>query len=67
MPAFQSIAEFGLSAKYHLKAMGCEQQAEHATDRATKQAWRQLSAQWRAMADQAATMSGDASEANPFW
>jgi hypothetical protein len=59
MPAFQSIAEFGLSAKYHLKAIGCEQQAEHATDRATELAWRQLSAQWHAMAEQAATMSDD--------
>jgi hypothetical protein len=57
MTAFQSIAEYGLSAKYHLNAIGCEQQAEHATDRATEQAWRQLSAQWHAMAKQAATMS----------
>ncbi len=60
MPAFQNVAEFGLSAKYHLKAIGCEQQAEHATDRATERAWRQLSAQWHAMADQAATASDEA-------
>jgi hypothetical protein len=59
MPAFQSITKFGLSAKYHLKAIGCEQQAEHATDRATELAWRQLSAQWHAMAEQAATMSDE--------
>jgi hypothetical protein len=66
MPAFQSVTDVSLSAKYHLKAIGCEQEAEHATDRATEQAWRQLSAQWHAMA-QAATMSGDALEANQFW
>ena len=41
MPAFQSIPEFDLSAKYHLKAVGCEQQAEHATDPTTEQVWRQ--------------------------
>src|SRR6202171_6388136 len=41
MPAFQSIPEFDLSAKYQLKAVGCEQQAEHATDPTTEQVWRQ--------------------------
>jgi hypothetical protein len=64
MPAFQSVAEFGLSAKYHLKAIGCEQQAEHATDHATEQAWRELSLQWHSMADQAARLPGDARKAN---
>jgi hypothetical protein len=61
MPAYQSIREFDLSAKYHLKALGCEHQAEHATDQPTEQEWRQLAAQWHSMADQAATMSDDAS------
>jgi hypothetical protein len=61
MPAFQSVPEFDLSAKYHLKAVGCEQQAEHATDQAAEQEWRQLAAQWHSMADQAATLSGNSS------
>ena len=61
MPAYQSIPEFDLSAKYLLKAVGCEQQAEHATDQTTEQEWRQLAAQWHSMADQAATISGEAS------
>jgi hypothetical protein len=66
MPAFQSIPEFDLSAKYHLKAVGCEQQAEHATDQTTEQEWRQLAAQWHSMADQAATMSAGSSQADFF-
>jgi hypothetical protein len=66
MPAFQSIPEFDLSAKYHLKAIGCEQQAEHATDQTTEQEWRQLAAQWHSMAYQAATMSADSSQADFF-
>jgi hypothetical protein len=57
MPAFQGISEINLSAKYHLKAVGCEQQAEQATDRTTEQEWRELAAQWHSMADQAATLS----------
>jgi len=67
MPAYQSVPEFDLSEKYHLKAVGCEQQAEHATDQTTEQEWRQLAAQWHSMANQAATMSGDASRADLFW
>jgi hypothetical protein len=66
MPAFQRVPDFDLSAKYHLKAVGCEQQAEHATDRTTEQEWRQLAAQWHSMADQAATLSGEASRADLF-
>jgi hypothetical protein len=66
MPAFQSIPEFDLSAKYHLNAVGCEQQAEHATDQTTEQEWRQLAAQWHSMADQAATISADSSQADLF-
>jgi hypothetical protein len=62
IPAYQSIPEFGLSAKYHLKAVGCEQRAEQATDQATEQEWRQLAAQWHSMADRAATMSDEASQ-----
>ena len=64
MPAFQSTPEFDLSAKYHLKAVGCEQQAEHATDQTTEQEWRELAAQWHSMADQATVLSGDASRAD---
>jgi hypothetical protein len=32
MPAYQSVAEFDLSRKYHLKAVVCEQCAAHASD-----------------------------------
>jgi hypothetical protein len=67
MPAYQSISEFDIPAKYHLKAAGCEQQAEHATDQATEQEWRQLAAEWHSMADQAATMSGETSRADLLW
>jgi hypothetical protein len=59
MPVYQSIPEFDLSEKYHLKAVGCEHHAEHATDQPTEQEWRELAAQWHSMADQAATMSGE--------
>jgi len=64
MPAFQSTPEFDLSAKYHLRAVGCERQAEHATDQTSEQEWRQLAAQWHSMADQATVLSGDASRAD---
>jgi hypothetical protein len=64
MPAYQSIPELDLSAKYHLKAIGCEHQAKHATDQATEQEWRHLAIQWHSMADQAATMSDDSSRAD---
>jgi hypothetical protein len=67
MPAFQSIPEFELFAQYHLKALGCEQQAEHATDQTTEQEWRQLAAQWHSMADQAATLSGEALRVDSLW
>jgi hypothetical protein len=66
MPAFQRIPEFDLSAKYHLKAVGCEQQAEQATDQTTEREWRQLAVQWHSMADQAATLSADASRVDFF-
>jgi hypothetical protein len=66
MPVYQSIPEFDLSARYHLKTVGCEQQAEQATDRATEQEWRQLAVQWHSMADQAATMSAASSLADLF-
>jgi hypothetical protein len=58
MPAYQSIAEVDLSAKFHLKAVGCEQQAEHATDQTTEQEWQELAVQWHSMADQAAKLLG---------
>jgi hypothetical protein len=65
MPAYQSTAEFELSAKYHLKAVGCEQQAKQATDQTTEREWRQLAVQWHSMAD--ATMSTGSSRADLFW
>jgi hypothetical protein len=57
MPAYQGTPQFVLSKKYRLKAIGCEQQAEHATDQTTEQVWRQLAAQWQSMADEAAALS----------
>jgi hypothetical protein len=66
MPAFQSIPEFDLSARYHLKAVGCEKKAEHATDQTTEQEWRQLATHWHSMADQAATISDEASRVDFF-
>jgi hypothetical protein len=57
MPAYQSVPEFDLSRKYHLKAVGCEQCAEHASDPTTEQEWQDLATQWHSMADQAARMS----------
>ena len=54
MPAYQSVPEFDLSRKYHLKAAGCEQCAERASDPITEQEWQDLATQWHSMADQAA-------------
>ena len=62
MPAFQSAAEFGLSQKYHLKAVGCEKCAGHASDQALEQEWQELATQWHSMAAQAAKMSDEASQ-----
>ena len=62
MPAFQSVPELELSEKYHLKAVGCEKCAGHASDQSTEQEWQELAAQWHAMADQAAHMLCDASQ-----
>jgi hypothetical protein len=67
MPVYQSLPELDLSQRYHLKALGCEQQAERATEQSTEQEWRELAAQWHSMADQAATISGDASRADLVW
>jgi hypothetical protein len=64
MPAYQSAPDFSLTEKYHMKAVDCEQQPEHANDRTTEREWRQLAAQWHSIADQAATMSGEASPAD---
>ena len=61
MPAFQSVPEFALSEKYHLKAVDCEKCAECASDQTTEQEWQELATQWHSMADQAARMSDDAS------
>jgi hypothetical protein len=67
MPAYQSALEIDLSEKYRLKAVGCEQQAKHATDQTAGQEWRQLAAQWHSMADQAATKPpGETSRADLF-
>jgi hypothetical protein len=60
IPAFQSAPELGLSRKYHLKAVGCEIYAAHASDLTTEQQWHELAAQWHSMADQAAKMLGEA-------
>jgi hypothetical protein len=65
MPAYQSVARFDLSEKYHLKAVGCEKCAAQASDRATEQEWQKLAAQWHSMADQAARMSGHAAQDEP--
>jgi hypothetical protein len=59
MPAYQSIPEFDLSEKYHLKAVRCERCAKTASDQTTEQEWQQLAAQWHSMADQAAKFQGD--------
>jgi hypothetical protein len=40
-----------MAQESHLTATGCEQQAEHPTDRPAEQQRRQLAAQWQAMAD----------------
>ena len=64
MPAYQSAPDFSLTEKYHMKAVGCEQHAEHANDRTTEREWRLLAAQWHSIADQAATLSGEASPAD---
>ena len=62
MPAFQSVPDLGLSRKYHLKAIGCEICAEHATNLTTEQQWHGLAVQWHSMADQAAKILGDGSQ-----
>jgi hypothetical protein len=61
MPAYQSMIESSLSQKYHLKALGCEERAEQATDQITEQEWQQLASQWHSMAEQAAKNSDEAS------
>jgi hypothetical protein len=62
MPAFQSVPEFELSEKYHLKAVGCEKCARYASDQTTEQEWQELAAQWHSMAYQAAKLPGDAAQ-----
>lgn len=59
MPVFQSVADLSLSRKYHLKAVGCERCAEHASDLTTEQQWHDLAQQWQSMADQAAKMPAE--------
>jgi hypothetical protein len=67
MPAaHQSAPELDLSATYHLKAVGCEQHAERATDQAAVLEWGQLAVQLHSMADQAAAMSADLSRGDVF-
>jgi hypothetical protein len=62
MPAYQSLPEFDLSKKYHLKAACCEKCAERASDQTTAQEWQKLATQRHSMADQAAQMSDKASQ-----
>jgi hypothetical protein len=63
MPAYQSLPEFDLSEKYHLKAACCVKCAEHASDQTTAQEWQEFATQWHSMADQAAAqMSKKASQ-----
>ena len=62
MPVFQSIPDCGLSRKYHLKAVGCEKQAEQASDLTTEQQWHELAMQWHSMADQAVKLSDEVSQ-----
>jgi len=61
MPAFQRVTDFSLSRKYHLKAVGCEECAEHASDPTSQQQWHELATQWHLMADEA-DKSGDDSQ-----
>lgn len=67
MPAYQSIPEFALPEKYHLKAVCCEKCAGRASDQSTEQEWQELATQWHSMADQAAKMSDDASWDDCDW
>ena len=62
MPTFQSVPELGLSRKYLLKAVRCEECAEHASDLTTGQQWHELAMQWHSMADQAAKLSDEVSQ-----
>jgi hypothetical protein len=59
MPAYQSVPQFDLPEKYHLKAVGCEKSATSASNQTTEQEWQELAAQWHAMADQAAKLHDD--------
>ena len=61
MPAYQSVSEFDISEKYHLKAIGCEKCAERASDQNTEQEWQELATQWHLMANRAAKMADQAS------
>ena len=61
MPAYQSVPEFDISEKYHLKAIGCEKCAERASDQSTEQEWQELATQWHLMANRAAKMADQAS------
>ena len=67
MPAYQSVPEFALSEKYHLRAVCCEKCAGRASDQSTEQEWQELATQWHSMADQAAKMSDDASWDDRGW
>ena len=61
MPAYLSVPEFDISEKYHLKAIGCEKCAEHASDQSTEQEWQELATQWHLMASRAAKMADQTS------
>jgi hypothetical protein len=62
MPVFQSVPDFGLFRKYHLKAVDCEKCADHATDLTTAHQWLELAMQWHSMADKADKISGEYSQ-----
>jgi hypothetical protein len=65
MPVFQSVPDLGLFRKYHMKAVGREKCAEHASDLTTAHQWHELATQWHSMADQAAKICAAGNELTP--
>jgi|GEM_PF-1219683 hypothetical protein len=66
MPAYQSLPEFDLSEKYHLKAACCEKCAEYASDQTIAQEWQKLATQWHSMPDQAAAQMSEKASQDEF-
>ena len=50
------------SDDFRVKALVCEQHARETTDRAIRRQWEDLAIQWHLMANQAARLSGQASQ-----